>query len=73
MKDNEIKLNEFVYHIESGVDLYVEFYHEGNKLWVGTCPDDETYFFEAEDVCSIDEADNALHNEINAEVNFKEL
>ena len=64
MKDSEIELDGFVYHIESEVDLHVEFYHEENGLWVGTDPDDETYLFKAEDVCSIDEAHTALHNDL---------
>ena len=50
MKDTDIKLDGYVRHKETGTLLFVEYYHEADKLWVGTDEYDHDWFFEAADV-----------------------
>ena len=50
MKDTDIKLDDIVRHKETGALISVEYYHEHDKLWVGTDENDDDWFFEAADV-----------------------
>ena len=50
MKDTDIKLDDIVRHKETGTLISVEYYHEHDKLWVGTDENDDDWFFEAADV-----------------------
>jgi len=50
MKDTDIKLDMCVRHKETGTRLFVEYYHEHDKIWAATDENDHDWFFEADDV-----------------------
>ena len=50
MKDEDIKLDMRVRHKETGTELFIEYYHEHDKLWVAIDEFGHDWFFEADDV-----------------------
>ena len=65
MKDEDIKLDMCVRHKETGTELFIEYYHEHDKLWVAVDEFGHDWFFEADDVEPIKSSNHVLSDNIH--------
>ena len=65
MKDTDIKLDMCVRHKETGTELFIEYYHEHDKIWVATDENDDDWFFVAEDVEPVKSSNHVLSDNIH--------
>ena len=65
MKDEDIKLDMRVRHKETGTELFIEYYHEHDKLWVATDEFGHDWFFEADDVEPVKSSNHIVSDSIH--------
>ena len=65
MKDTDINLDMQVRHKETGTELFIEYYHEHDKLWVATDEFGHDWFFEADDVEPVKSSNHILSDNIH--------
>jgi len=71
MKDTDIKLDMCVRHKETGTELFIEYYHEHDKLWVAIDEFGHDWFFEADDVEPVKSSNHVLSDNIHNDVPSK--